>query len=525
MYNSLRQVLAGVMTAGLLLSPAPLHAQTASPTTTHVMATTPASVETALAQLETMAQQEVDQGNVVGMAIAVVYQDELIYSRGFGVRDVGAGTPVEPATVFQLASVSKPLGSTVMAALVGDGAVTWESKIHDLDPAFTLYDPWVTREITLRDLYAHRSGLPEHAGDLLEDLGFGREEVLHRLRYQPPATSFRSHYAYTNFGLAEAAFAAASAAGATWEDLSEERLYARLGMDSTSSRYADLVAQPNRALLHVQEEGEWVQKFERDNDSATPAGGASSNVLDMAQWLRLQLGGGVFDGEPVVDGAALAATHEPLMFTGYSPITGLPGFYGLGWNVGYDAQGRLRLSHSGAFALGAATNVALVPDEQLGIVILSNSYPVGIVEALGQTFIDLALHGEVTADWLSIYKQAFSNPAALGVDNATDYSAPPTAPTPPLDDAAYLGVYTNDFFGDATIRAGADGLELVLGPQPLVFPLQHYDRDTFLYTTVGENAVGASGVIFTVGSNGQARSIFMEHLNRDGLGVFVRSAP
>ena len=128
-------------------------------------------------------------------------------------REVGKSEPVNPDTVFQLASVSKPIGATVVAALVADEKISWDSKISDLDPTFAMYDPWVTREITIRDMYAHRSGLPEHAGDLLEDLGYDRAQVLYRLRFQKPESSFRTNYAYTNFGLTEAAVAAAKRMG------------------------------------------------------------------------------------------------------------------------------------------------------------------------------------------------------------------------------------------------------------------------------------------------------------------------
>ncbi len=124
-----------------------------------------------------------------------------------------AKEPVDGDTVFQLASVSKPIGATVVAELVGEQKITWDSKLSVLDPLFEMFDPWVTREITIRDMYAHRSGLPQHTGDLLEDLGFTRAQILHRLRYQRPESSFRSDYAYTNFGLTEAGVAAAKAYG------------------------------------------------------------------------------------------------------------------------------------------------------------------------------------------------------------------------------------------------------------------------------------------------------------------------
>ena len=164
-----------------------------------------------------------------------------------------------------------------MAELVGEGKISWDSRISDLDTEFAMYDPWVTREITIRDFYAHRSGLPDHTGDLLEDLGFTRGEILHRLRYQKPDSSFRSHYAYTNFGITEAAVAAAKAYNIAWEDASEQKLYRPLGMDSTSSRYADFVARTNKALGHVQANGKWVQKYKRDPNSESPAGGVSSS--------------------------------------------------------------------------------------------------------------------------------------------------------------------------------------------------------------------------------------------------------
>jgi CubicO group peptidase (beta-lactamase class C family) len=300
-------------------------------------------------ELEKLAQKQIQENALPGLAIAVVFQDKAVYAKGFGVRDTSTKVPIDADTVFQIASVSKSIGSTVVAALVGEGKITWDSKLSVLDPTFEMFDPWVTRQITIRDMYAHRSGLPAHAGDLLEDLGFTRAETLHRLRYQHPESSFRSQYAYTNFGLTEGGIAAAKAYGLQWEEASKQKLYDQLGMNSTSSRYADFVARRNKALGHVLVEGKWVQRFKRDPDAQSPAGGVSSSVNDVAKWIRLQLANGKFDGKQIVDEKALVETHHPQMLTGFNPFTGLPSFYGLGWNVSYDEQGRLRLNHSGAF--------------------------------------------------------------------------------------------------------------------------------------------------------------------------------
>lgn len=297
----------------ILLTPFSAYAQEKS----HV---TSEQVDKAIREVEKLAAKQIQENALPGLAIAVVFQDKVRYAKGFGVRDVNARVPVDADTVFQLASVSKSIGSTVVAELVGEGKITWDSKLNVLDPTFAMFDPWVTREITIRDMYAHRSGLPEHAGDLLEDLGFTRAEILHRLRYQHPESSFRSHYAYTNFGMTEGGIAAAKAYGLAWEDASEQKLYRPLGMTSTSSRYTDFVARKNKALGHVLVDGKWVQKFKRDPDAQSPAGGVSSSVNDVAKWMRLQLANGKFDGKQIVDEEALAETHQPQMRTGSNPF-------------------------------------------------------------------------------------------------------------------------------------------------------------------------------------------------------------
>jgi len=477
----------------------------------------------AIQELEKLAQTQIQKSALPGLAIAVVFQDKTVYAKGFGVRDVNTKAPVNADTVFQLASLSKSIGSTVVAELVGEGKITWDSKLSGLDPTFEMFDPWATREITIRDMYAHRSGLPEHAGDLLEDLGFTRAEILYRLRYQHPASSFRSHYAYTNFGMTEGGIAAANAYGLEWEEAAAQRLYKPLGMTATSSRYADFVARPNKALGHVLVDGKWVQKFKRDPDTESPAGGVSSSVNDLTKWMRLQLANGKFEGKQIVDEKALTETHHPHMLTGFNPFTQLPTFYGLGWNVSYDPEGRLRLNHSGAFGLGAATYVGLVPGEQLGIVVLTNAYPLGIAEALGTTFLDIALYGKPSQDWFALFKQVYSNPAAIGTVLGFDYSKPPASSASALKNSAYVGKYANDYFGDISIIEKDGGLVIVQGPKNKTFPMKHYDRDTFTYETEGENAVGRSGITFTVGPDGMAAQVVVENLNVRGEGTFKRA--
>jgi CubicO group peptidase (beta-lactamase class C family) len=174
---------------------------------------TEANVKAALPELEKLANATLNKTGVPGIAIAVVYKDQIVYLKGFGVRETGKPDLVDPDTVFQLASISKPIASTIVAGVVGKGLVNWDDLIIQHDPGFQLDSPYVTRKVTLRDLFAHRSGLPGspgfpiHAGDDLEDLGFDRATILYRLRYLPAGDRFRSHYGYTNFGLTAAAIA------------------------------------------------------------------------------------------------------------------------------------------------------------------------------------------------------------------------------------------------------------------------------------------------------------------------------
>ena len=263
-----------------------------SPTAAPPSTLTREKVDSAVTQLEQLTQRTLKRTGVPGVAIGIVYNDEVVYLKGFGLREVDKKEPIDADTVFEVASVSKPITSTILAALVGEGTITWDGHVNDLDPGFEMYDAWVTRQLTLRDLLCHRSGLPDHGGDLLEDLGYDASAVLHRLRFMKPSSSFRAGYAYNNFGYSEAAYAAARAAGKPWPDLAAEKLYGPLGMKSTSSRYEDYQAAKNRAVIHAHIDGKWVAKYTRDATAQSPAGGVNSTVRDMTQWLRLQLADG-----------------------------------------------------------------------------------------------------------------------------------------------------------------------------------------------------------------------------------------
>ena len=499
-------------------------------------ASTDASVQKAVLEIDKLAQKQIDEGKVPGLALAVVYKDKVIFAKGYGKKLVLdqsgknislSNNQIDADTVFQIASISKSVASTVVAAVVGDKngdkTISWDAKVSDLDPSFALSDPFVTANLTVRDLFCHRSGLPSHAGDPLEDMGYTQAEVLHRLRYQKPSSSFRAGYAYTNFGLTEGALAATKAAKNTkdaWADLSSEKLYRPLGMTATSSRFDDFWGRENKAYGHMKVDGKWVHKKQRQPDAQSPAGGCSTSVNDLAKWMRLQLGDGKFEGKQIIAQSAIAETHKPHMLTGMSPLSGRPDFYGLGFNVSYDKNGRLVLGHSGAFVLGAGTNVRMIPSEQLGICVVTNGSPVGVAEGLANTFTDSALYGEQSQDWLALFAQIFADPATLG-ENVGDYTHPPAAPRAALANDAYTGVYENEFWGEVKVSEVDGKLNALLG-KDLSVPLKHYDRDTFTFELTCEDLGGVSAMTFTVSPAGKAQSVLVENLNENGNGTFIK---
>ncbi len=498
---------------------------------------TTAKVSAALPILDALATRILRQTGVPGMAIAVVHDDRVVFLRGYGQRQVGKAGAVDPDTIFQLASLSKPIASTVVAALVGDGRVRWDDPVIGDLPGFRLGLATIAEEVTLRDLLSHRSGLPDHAGDLLEDIGFDRDTIFQRLEVLPLGNRFRAVFNYTNFGFTAGAVAAANASGQGWEELSRERLYRPLGMGRTSSSHADFLAASNRAALHVRETAKgavsrrWVARHQRDADAQSPAGGVSSTARDLSQWLRMQLAGGrlggrlgsAAGGHQIVSAAALADTHRPLIVSAPSPNPAVyrTGFYGLGWNVSSTDQGAVQLSHSGGFELGAATAVYLLPGESLGIVVLTNGQPIGVPETVALSFLDLARFGKVELDYLKPLGALF---AGIARQEYPRVPQQPTDPAPARPLAAYSGFYSNAFVGEITVKPQGSGLVLELGPQRRAYPLTHISGDTFRYQPSGENAAGPSAVAFSVAGDGPASRVQIDNFNVDGQGVFHRQS-
>jgi hypothetical protein len=245
----------------------------------------------------------------------------------------------------------------------------------------------------------------------------------------------------------------------------------------------------------------------------------------MASWLLLQLGRGTVGGHEIVKSAPLDETHRPQItsIASRNPSLDRPTFYGLGWNVSYDEQGGIRWSHSGGFNLGAATCVNVLPTQQIGIAVLSNSSPIGVPEAICRIYLDLVLSGKIERDWVGLFNGVFAKAMAPEYGTSVDYSKMPNLQLPALSAAAYVGLYDNDLFGPIEIVGTDAGLVLRLGPKRNSFALTHFERDVFTYQPNGENAYGLSGVTFTIGANRQATGVTIENLDTNRQGTFSAS--
>ncbi|RKK01154.1 DUF3471 domain-containing protein [Pseudoroseomonas wenyumeiae] len=481
----------------------------------------PGGLERALEALPEIVTGILHRSGVPGAAVAVVHGGQTVFAAGFGVREIGKEPAVEPGTVFQVASLSKPITATVVALQVAARVVSWDDPAVRHLPGLRLSDPYVTAQATIGDFLAHRTGLPGAIGDELEDLGFGRGDIIARMALVP-LDPFRRSYHYTNFGFTIGAEAVAAASGEKWDKLAERVLYRPLGMRLTSSRHADFLTRDNRAVLHVLEDGRFQPLYDRDPDAQSPAGGVSSNVLDLAEWMKLLLRQHRQGQEPLLTEQALLPALQPQAFSAPpQSLASRPSFYGYGFNVGVHAGGRAAMSHSGAFLLGAGTNFQILPSAELGIVVLTNGGPVGAAEAISATVMDTVEFGAPTRDWFGAYNGQMKAMYAFTGDLAS--AVPPRSPQSALPAASYAGRYENAYFGQAEITVDQGDVMLILGPRRMRFPLSHWDADVFSLAGNSENAPkGSLSSVRFIQEEGKVTAFTIDFLNDNGLGSWRR---
>ncbi len=493
-----------------------------------------AAVAAAVEKLPALVEDALERTGVPGAQVAVVSEGETIYESAFGVRDVTTEEEVDTDTLFMIASLSKPISATVVAkAMTENEDLSWSTPVRDLLPAFELGDPYVTENGQIGDYFAHRTGIPTGGGDDLEDLGFDRAYILDHLRYIPLAP-FRITYQYSNFGLTTGGEAVAASRGQSWEETADELLFAPLGMTSTTSSHADFLATENRAVQHARlGEDDFQPLFDRNPDAEAPAGGIASTAGDVAKWMAVLLADGELDGTPFIDSVPLTQAFSAEIVSSHNTtLDQRPGHYGFGTNVGSGAGGRVVLSHSGGFALGSATAATMIPDLDLGIVVLTNGAPIGAPEAIAQQFMDDVMYGAPARDWVAAMSGFFAHYNAPAGDLVGEEApADAAAPGPAAD---YVGTYESAYFGTLTITEQDGALQGALGPDGgYTFTIDPWDGDTMAFEPTGENAPpgSLSSAVFTrdgAGVSGVTLSFFNRYPQVEepsGLGVFTRVGP
>ena len=435
--------------------------------------------------LDRYIEQAMRDWEVPGLAITIVRNDTVLVAKGYGVRELGKPERVDANTVFNIASLTKSFTTTAAAMLVDEGRLSWDAPARRYLPGLEFSDRYLTERVTMRDLLSHRTGL--HPANMMWQLtGITRLEIIQRAHFLQPDAPLRTDEVYSNVGFTIAGEALAAAAGTSYEDLIRQRIFAPLGMRSTTISMAELARQTNKVSPHaiiggVQRSFPW-----RDIDIIAPAGAINSTASDMATWLRFQMGDGAFGGKRLVSAAQMWEMHSPQVVIHVTQamkrgrqVQGWAG-YGLGWNV-MDYRGHPMIWHSGNGA-GQPVLMTIFPDDHLGILVMVNTWAAGLLHGMLTNRIADTYLGFPPRDWSG---EMLPNKAAIRGEAAQTLAAlqPLRNPKAPAshDLAAYTGAYIDSLYGEQTVRLADGHLTLQMGgTKGQIADLTQWNHDTFL---------------------------------------------
>jgi CubicO group peptidase (beta-lactamase class C family) len=459
---------------------------------------------------------------VPGLALTVVKDGQVVVAKGFGVKKLGDPAPVDARTLFGIGSNTKLFTATALGLLVEEGKIDWDAPVVRYLPAFQMWDPYVTRELTVRDLLVHRSGLGLGAGDLLwwPASTYDRKEIARRLRFIQPATSFRSAYAYDNVLYLVAGEVIEAVSGQSWEDFVSSRILAKVGMTGSNVRHSAAVATGNIATPHAEVQGvvRPIKPFDSDNTNA--AGGVNSSAEDMAKWLLVQLAHG-----KLANGSRLfsEATWQQLTTIVTPMPSGNPppelaalraNFrgYALGLDV-RDYRGRKLLNHTGGLP-GYVSRVLMIPDLGVGIAVFTNQESGEAFESIAYRIADHYLNAPAT-DWIDVFGTVSSRQRPmLATTETKSAEARNAASRPSLPLAKYAGTYGDAWYGDITIAQEGNKLVMRFSHTPaLVGDLEHWQYDTFAVRWRDRELRADAFVTFALNSDGTIDSAKMKAIS------------
>ena len=474
-----------------------------------------------LVEFDQYATKTMADWKIPGMAIGIVQDGKLIFSKGYGVKILGSNDPVTENTIFQIGSTSKAFTATLAAILVDEGKFKWEDKVVDHVPDFMMYDPWVTREFQIVDLMAQHSGMPGYAADTLFFLGFNRPYIKQSIRNIKPVTSFRSHFAYQNNLWLVAAGVIEKYTGKTWEQALQERIFSPLGMSSSSADMQSFLDAKDVSSAHATDGDKIIAlpknwEFLDWSYTAGPAGSINSNILDMVKWLTFQMNNGKVNDKQLVSETNMQVIHTPKTVIGLGSDVHKNVFYCLGW-LYMEHEPYPIIWHNGGTLM--KTMVAYVPEQKIGIVVLSN-HVTQLPELLAFRFFD-QYAGNLAKD---LSAEGLAELEKTKKEEKDKKAVAPKNPLAAMPLKNYEGMYANDIYGKINISVVNGNLTITIGPKKVKMTLNHWDKDIFAVNWPVYGADFESGfAIFQIDPLGKVTGVVLDFLNQDDdLGVFKR---
>ncbi|MET0321364.1 MAG: serine hydrolase [Duganella sp.] len=462
--------------------------------------------------------------DVPGMAIAIVKDGKIVSAKGYGVRKLGDPTPVDGKTLFEVASNSKGFTAAALAMLVDEGKLKWDDPVTMHLPGFQMHDSYVTGAMTVRDLLTHRSGLGLGAGDLLwwPSTEFSTDEIISKLRYIKPATSFRNSYAYDNLLYIVAGKIIAEKDGKTWGQAIHDRILAPVGMTGTKTSVADMLATANYSAPHSKIDGRAAVVKPMPVPNAVGAVGIDTSAEDLARWMATLLDNGKTpDGKQLISATQLAelwSQQTPMRIREPKPPLAAtrPNFssYGLGFSL-RDYKGRKLVMHGGALQ-GFYSTVLMVPEEKLGIAILTNAENGPAMAALYWRILDQYLKVPAS-DWIKLYADQEAAAHREEVERqAKEVTARAAQSSPSLPLAAYDGEYEDAWYGTASIKEenGKRIMRFARTPD-LSGELEHFQHDTFIVRWKERNFNADAYVTFALNPDGSIERMKMAPISTE----------
>jgi CubicO group peptidase (beta-lactamase class C family) len=436
------------------------------------------SREVDLERLDVYIRNAMSEYELTGLAVSIVKDHEVVFSKGYGVRNAETGEPVTPDSLFNIASCSKAFTAAAVAMVVEDGDLRWDEKVVDHVPGFQLADPYITRELDVTDTLSHRTGLGTFYGDLLwYNTDYDNREIIRRMRHLPITNDFRSEFGYQNNMYMIAGEIIHEVTGKSWSEFTKERIFVPLGMTRSRTHGGALADMQEIAMPHL--EG---RLHEPSFDRPHPAGSIFSSARELTSWIRMLLNDGSFNGTQLMKPETVEELFSAKTVMRVSKALKRQGVhfraYGLGWGL-QDYAGRKVAAHGGGMP-GYISQVVVVPEENLGFVLLSNDMNL-LVRALRGKILDLFLKGGDTdwaAEFLYLQKQRKEKMRADAAERRKNRAE---GTRPSLDLVRYAGLYRDKMYGDARVELASDALRLTLLPTRdwFVSPMEHWHHDTF----------------------------------------------